>query len=616
MVAPMARTPATGTADASPDAPLPWALRDYAFLGDGERGALVSPRGEVVWLCAPRWDSDAVFSSLIGGAGQYTVRPDDDWHVWGGYYEDGTLIHVSRWVTADSVVECREALAVPADPDRLVLLRRVRAVRGEARVQLRLDPRPGFARHTMTDVRDEGGSRAGGGVWSARGGGLRLRWAGARGAWAAPGDEGGLRGECTVREGEEHDLVLEIRAESAGATGIAGATGTAGAGTLDAPALWHATEEYWRRAVPDCTDLPARGDARHAYAVLRGLTSSGGGMVAAATTSLPERSNAGRNYDYRYVWLRDQSYVGIAAAAHGPHPLLDDAVRFATARVLADGDRLHPAYTVTGGLVPDERSLPLPGYPGGSDRVGNQAARQFQLDTYGEVLQLFAAAARHGRLDDRDLRRAVDVAVDAVERNWQLPDAGLWELEERWWTHSRLSVIAGLRALAGELPGTAAQRWSRLADAIERETRRRCLRTDGAWGRAADDRAPDGALLLPLARGCLAHDDPSAARTRRLVQDRLSQDDFVYRFRHDDRPLDQAEGAFLLCNFMMALATRREGDLLAAHRWFERTRGAYGPPGLFAEEYDVGQRQLRGNLPQAFVHAMLLEAAVRLGERA
>ncbi|MFE2185937.1 glycoside hydrolase family 15 protein [Streptomyces sp. NPDC059455] len=192
---------------------------------------------------------------------------------------------------------------------------------------------------------------------------------------------------------------------------------------------------------------------------------------------------------------------------------------------------------------------------------------------------------------------------------------GLWELENRWWTHSRLCAVAGLRSLARELPGRAARRWDSLAGAILRETRRRCLTPEGHWTRAEGDSGAEAGLLLPLARGCLPAGDPSGPRTRRFIEDRLAQDGYLYRFRHGDMPLGEAEGAFLLCGFMMVLAAHREGDSISAFRWFERTRAACGPLGLFAEEYDVGQRQLRGNLPQAFVHAQMLEAAARLGIR-
>ncbi|MFI1330903.1 glycoside hydrolase family 15 protein [Streptomyces sp. NPDC020845] len=579
--------------DAAPAPPIPWVLREYAVLADGERGAVVGPRGEVVWLCAPRWHGDAVFSALIGGAGEYTVGPRDDWNAWGGAYEDGTLIHVGRWITGDAVIECREALAMPATPDRLVLLRRIRAVKGSARMRLRLDSRPGFGAHPMT------GAWAHDGVWCASGGGLHLRFTGAEGATPTPG--GGVHGELTVREGAEHDLVLELSARPC-------------TQPLEPVRLWRATEECWAAAVPACTDLAAARDARHAYAVLRGLTSESGGMVAAATTSLPERAGARRDYDYRFAWVRDQCYAGLAVAAHGPHPLLDTAVGYLTERLLDDGDALRPVYTVTGAEVPGARSLSLRGYPGGSDRIGNRAGAQFQLDTYGELLQLYAAAARLDRLTP-EARRAVDVAVDAIEHRWPTPDAGLWELEDRWWTHSRLCVVAGLRCLSRALPGRAAARWDTLASAVLRETRRRCLAPEGHWTRAEDDAGAEAGLLLPLARGCLPAEDPSGPRTRRFIEDRLAQDGYLYRFRHGDTPLGETEGAFLLCGFMMALAAHHEGDSIGAYRWFERTRAACGAPGLFAEEYDVGQRQLRGNLPQAFVHAQLLETAARLGER-
>lgn len=582
----------TTAAAAQDPAAAPWVLREYGVLADGERGALVDPEGKVVWLCAPRWHSDALFSALIGGAGHFAVEPADRWHVWGGYYEEGTLIRVSRWVSADAVIECRDALAMPAAPDRLVLLRRIRVRRGQARLRLTLDPRPGFGADRMTYAQVEDG------VWTAHGGGLRLRLLGAAQARRQAGS--GLHGAFRLRPGEEHDIVLEV------------ATGSE-APRLNPSELWRATEQEWRRAVPDCSALAAPRDARHAYAVLRGLTSGAGGMVAAATTSLPERANTGRSYDYRYAWLRDQCYAGLAVAAHGPHELMDSAVRFTAERILEDGERVRPAYTVTGGTVPGEHALGLPGYPGGGDRIGNHAATQFQLDTFGEVLQLFAAAARHDRLPP-EAERAVRVAVDAVERNWQRPDAGLWELEDRWWTHSRLGVACGLRHIADVFPRVTARRCSTLADTIMAETRRRCLRPDGRWRRAADDDGAEAALLVPLARGCPGVDDPSTAATRSWIEDGLAEDGYIYRFHHPGGPLGREEGAFLLCGFTMALATHHLGDRVGAFRWFERSRAACGPSGLFAEEYDVQQRQLRGNLPQAFVHALLLECAVRLND--
>jgi hypothetical protein len=569
----------------------PWTLRDYALIADGERGALIDPRGGIVWLCAPAWHSGAVFSGLLGGPGHYRVRPADGWNVWGGYYEDGTLVRVSRWVTADGIVSCREALAAPADTGRVVLLRQVRAVRGTTVVDVDLDVRADFGRHAMTGLRHDGGT------WRARTGPLHLRLTGAE--EARPGPDGALRTRLRLPEGAAHDLVLELATDHQETS-------------LDPRALWKATEGWWKAAVPDCDDTTAPRDTRMAYAVLNGLTSARGGMVAAATTSLPERADTGRDYDYRYAWVRDQCYAGIAVAAHGPHPLLDRAVRFVADRLLEDGADLRPAYTVDGEPLPPERDLPFAGYPGGGDRIGNHAGRQFQLDVFGEALQLFAAAARHGVLDAR-AAKAAQVAADAIASRWTQPDAGLWELENRWWTHSRLCCVVGLREASRHLRTPTSADWSRLADTILRVTRSRCLHRDGHWQRAADDDGPEAALLLPLARGALPRTDPSLARTRAQVVRQLAVDGHVYRFRHGDERLGDAEGAFLLCGFTMALAAHAQGRPSEAARWFERTRSACGPAGLFAEEYDVAQRQLRGNLPQGFVHALMLECSARFG---
>ncbi|MEU1707148.1 glycoside hydrolase family 15 protein [Streptomyces sp. NPDC005706] len=571
----------------------PHALHDYALPADGERGALIGPDGAVNWLCAPTWHDDAVFASLIGGAGVYAVTPRGRW-VPGGYYEEGTLIRRSRWITTDGVIECREALAFPGEPGRLVLLRQLRAVDGTAHVRLVLDPRADYGRAPPAGThRDDDG------VWHLGTGHHRLR---RQGAPTAAVRAEGLTADLVLGPGERHDLVLECsdsplphhppKAEQA----------------------WAATERAWRRSVPALENTVATGDARRAYAVLRGLTAHGGGMVAAATTSLPERAEAGRNYDYRYVWIRDQSYAGQAAAAANDPELLDAAVRFVGERLLTDGPRLAPAYTVHGTPVPEQRELDLPGYPGGFSRVGNHVERQFQLDCFGEALLLFAAAERLDRLGP-DGRKAAEIAVRAVAERRREADAGIWELDDRLWTHSRLSCVAGLRALADAAPGLPlAGTCADLAGTLFTETAASSVHPKGHWQRTPDDPAVDAALLLPAVRGSLSPEDSRTRATLAACRAQLTQDHFIYRFRHDDRPLEDAEGAFLLCGFLMALAEHQQGDEVEAHRWFERNRGACGASGLYAEEFDIAQRQLRGNLPQAFVHALLLETTARLAD--
>ncbi|HJQ42055.1 MAG TPA: glycoside hydrolase family 15 protein [Jatrophihabitantaceae bacterium] len=569
----------------------PETLRQYALIADGERGALCGPQGELVWMCAPRWHDDAVFASLIGGSGAYAVTPRSRC-VWSGQYEPGSLIWRNRWTTVDNdIIECRDALAAPAGPRGAVLLRRIEALKGAAHMTVALMACAGFGSERMRDLRHRDG------VWTARTGTLRLRWTGA--GDATVDDDGRLTIELTVSEGGHHDLVLEIANHPLVAEPVRAAD------------AWQQTEQFWAHEVPAFDDCAAPRDTRHAYAVLRGMTSSSGGMVAAATMSLPERADQGNNYDYRYAWIRDQCFAGLAVAADGPHPLLQTGVEFISERILADGPDLRPGYLVNGGSMPAESELPLKGYPGGWNVRGNKVTHQFQLDVFGEVLNLFAAARRHDQLG-RDALRAARVAVEAIERRWTEPDAGIWELDDQWWTHSRLACVSGLRAYAAGAPDAERSRLRELASAMLTETTRRCLHPDGFWQRTPDDQRVDSALLLPAVRGGFRADDPRAIATLDAVQRDLVDDGYVYRYRPAGRTLGEKEGAFLLCGFVLALAQLRAGRVIGAYRCFERNRAASGTPGLLSEEFDVEQRQLRGNLPQAFVHAMLLETSVRL----
>ncbi|MDI5910417.1 trehalase-like domain-containing protein, partial [Streptomyces sp. 12257] len=226
----------------------PHALHDYALPADGERGAVIGPDGAIGWLCAPTWQDEAVFSDLVGG-GACTPSLPPAGTFFGGYYEEGTLIWRSRWVTDEGIVECREALAFPGDPDRLVLLRQLRAVDGPARLSVVLDPHSGYGTTAVESAR-----RSGDGVWELRTGSHRLRWQGAPQAVAG---ERGLTADLELEPGERHELVLECAVSPPPAD-------------LPKPEqAWAATEAAWHETVPALDDTVAPRDARRAYAVLR-----------------------------------------------------------------------------------------------------------------------------------------------------------------------------------------------------------------------------------------------------------------------------------------------------------------------------------------------------------
>lgn len=573
----------------------PHTLRSYAFIADGERGAVVGPQGEIAWMCFPHWDSPSIFTSLIGGKGTYVVRPVGRF-VWGGYYEPRSLIWRSRWITEENVaVESREAFALPGQSGSLMILRRIVALDGDASVEIVLNPRADYDQSPVRKLkRDERGR------WSGETGGIPFAWAGGESAREEADGAGGhaLVLRLSLEAGRHHDLVLTVGDQHS---------------TPDPEQAWRATETAWKNRVPELRALAAQRDAEHALAVITGLTSSATGMAAAATAALPERARAGRNYDYRFAWIRDQCYAGRAAAKAAVTQPLDTAVQFVTQRLLEDGPRLSPAYTTRGGTVPEEQELPVAGYPGANARIGNHAASQFQLDAFGEALLLYASAAQAERLD-ADSWRAVEAAAAAIEQHWHEDDAGIWETEPRQWTHSRLISAAGLRAISGHAGGESAARWLQLADRLVAEASATSLHPSGRWQRASDDTRLDASLLLAPIRGAIPPDDPRSIATLTAYLAELTEDGYAYRYRADDAPLGQAEGAFLLCGFIVALAQNQQGDVVAATRWFERNRAASGPPGLLSEEFDVQERQLRGNLPQAFVHALLLETAVELSQ--
>jgi GH15 family glucan-1,4-alpha-glucosidase len=284
-----------------------------------------------------------------------------------------------------------------------------------------------------------------------------------------------------------------------------------------------------------------------------------------------------------------------------------------SSRLLVDGEHTKPAYCVDGTPVPEPQRLGVPGYPGGSDVIGNQVGSQFQLDIFGEALLLLAKAASKDRLDGNGWK-AAQIAIQAIEHRSDDKEAGIWEIEPNLWTHSRLICVAGLRAIAEH---GASQSWKNtaltLADALVGVADRTSLHPSGRWQRAPDDPRVDASLLLSEVRGAVSSSDPRSVATRLAVLDDLCDDDYLYRYAEPGQTLGENEGAFLICNFWMALACLQSGDIPDSAQWFERTRASCSTSGLFSEEYDVAQRQLRGNLPQAFVHALLIECSGRLG---
>ena len=334
-------------------------------------------------------------------------------------------------------------------------------------------------------------------------------------------------------------------------------------------------------------------------------------MVAAATTSLPERLEGGRNYDYRYAWIRDQCYAGLAVAAHGPHPLLAGAVRFVTERLLDDGPDLMPAYTVAGEPIPDERALRLRGFPGGS-RAGREhgtrpvPAGRARRGAVAAGRRGRARHARRGRLAGGRGRRRGDREAVAG------PDAGIWELGDEHWAHSRLACVSGLRAIAAAAgdgpPGghghREAARWSALADAITASLERRACTLRGRWQRAPDDERVDAALLLRVVRGGLPPEDPRNRRDGRGGARRTRRRRVRLPVPARRPAAAQGRGRVPALRVLDGAGEHASGNPVAAAHWFERNRarlrargalhrGVRRPPAAAARQPAAGVRARR-----------------------
>ena len=582
-----------GAAPVSPSEIAPHVLREYALLADGERGALVGPRGDIAWMCAPRWHSDAVFSSLIGGGGVYAVTPIEPVRV-------GRLL---RGRQPDLAVPLGDRDRDHRVPRGAGVPRRSRTAPSLLRrVDGRSRRRPGAA---WSWIRRPSSGRADTARPAPRprrrlGGPRRrpVRCAGPGGAARAPARlaVSGSSGRLTLApEGGHHDLVLEIGRPRAGRADPRTRTGLGG--HRERPG---ATRRAQLHGQPRARATPATPTPCCA-----GSPAPAAGWSPPPRWACPSGPTRGRNYDYRYVWIRDQCYAGQAVAADGDLPAARR--RRPLRRRTPARRRPAPAPPPTPSpavACPTSASLDLPGYPGGTDIVGNHVNAQFQLDAFGEALLLFAAAARHDRLDSEH-RKAVDRRDRRDRGRRHEPDAGIWELDDHRWTHSRLICAAGLRAIAGArarrpTPWAGPSRWPTRSSPTPPTTA--CTPT----GAGSGPRTTHGSTPRCCCRPCAAPCPPTDPRVggdaagggrgaRPTTATSTASGTTTAPARRRPRARSCCAGSGWRWPPTSRAVRRRR------LRWFERNRAACGPPGLFTEEYDVTQRQMRGNLPQAFV---------------
>ncbi|MDQ4213442.1 glycoside hydrolase family 15 protein [Microbacterium capsulatum] len=587
-------------------------IEDYALLSDARTAALVSRAGGIDWLCAPRLDAASLFGALLGGKeqGHWDLRPADPSATLTRRYDGDTFTLVSRWQTADGTADVREWMPIGADgadaasagENRTDVIRRIIGIEGTVAFVQELRLRFDYAR-AVPWVRQTGTAEEPALTATAGPDAVVIRGA------ALHPDGRSHAGTVTVSAGERVDLTLtwhpSYRPEPA---------------RLDVDAAERETRDWWQRWSARIRDRGPDADAvRRSRLILRALTNRDtGGIAAAATTSLPEDFGGERNWDYRYVWLRDAALALEALIDHG---LVDEAVAWRDwllRAVAGDPADLQIMYGMAGERDLREREMPsLPGYAGSAPvRVGNGAEGQYQADVVGEVMVTLAAARRAGLAESTRSWSVQRVLLRHAESQLDRPDNGMWEIrgDPRFFTHSRVMLWAAFdRGITGVerdgRPGPAKQ-WRTVRDGLRAEIDARGVR-DGGFVQHDDTDEVDAALLLIPRTGFCAPDDERMLVTVERIEQTLMRDGLVLRYRTSSGVdgLSGAEHPFLACSFWLVEQYAATGRTDDARRLMTRLCAYRNDVGLLSEEYDpVGRRQV-GNTPQAFSHLALIRAA-------
>ncbi|MBX3465520.1 MAG: glycoside hydrolase family 15 protein [Planctomycetes bacterium] len=585
---------------------MPARIEDYGLLGDCHSAALVSRDGSIDWLCWPRFDSPACFAALLGTPdhGRWRIAPEGAVRRSNRRYRDGTLVLETELETAEGVVALIDFMPPRADCPELVRI--VEGRRGEVPMRMELIMRLDYGSVVPWVRRTEGGLRANAGPDT-----LHLFT-----DVDIHGEDFRTLAEFSVKAGERRTFQL-----------VWSPTFGPSRPCADASGKLEETERWWRAWLRACSyEGPWRDAVLRSSLVLKALTyAPTGAIVAAPTTSLPEELGGVRNWDYRYCWLRDATFALYAFLVGG---YVDEAAawrEWLANAVAGKPEQLHIMYGLEGERRLPELELPwLPGYEGSRPvRVGNAAHHQHQLDVYGEVMDALHVARRLGLATTEDSWRVQRVIVRFLERDWQRPDDGIWEVRggPRHFTHSKVMAwVAADRAVKAVtefgLPGDV-ERWRRLRDEIHAEVCARGFDPQlGAFVQHYGSKVPDASLLMLPAVGFLPATDPRMVGTVRLIEQRLVRDGFVDRYP-TERGVDGlpgGEGAFLLCTFWLVDNLALQGRHDEALELFERLLSIRNDLGLLSEEYDPVARRLLGNFPQAFSHIGLINSARNLAE--
>ena len=590
-------------------------IGEYALIGDCRSAALVSRGGSIDWLCWPRFDSPSIFGALLDpSAGHWHLAPAGPFQVERAYLAGSNVLE-SRFTTPGGKMRLTDLMTVASEADKRVMLlpdhqilRRVVCEAGDVDIEMELVPRPDYARR-VPRIRAAGAL----GVRVETSQGLLTLLTDRPGTIA---NDGAVRARVHLRAGETFDLSLGFASDWPAI--LPPIKQTAEIALARSLAWWRQWSDRLEYQGP-CREAVLRS----ALALRLLVYAPSGAVIAAPTTSLPERPGGDLNWDYRFCWLRDAAFTARALFGLGFAEEAEAFVSWLLHATRLSRPELRVLYDVFGNRPRRERVLDhLAGYRDARPvRVGNAAADQLQLDVYGEVIDATAQLVRMGGTLDRDVQNMLRDFGHYVCRHWRQPDDGIWEPRtgRAHNTHSRVLCWTALDRLielhrGGHIRRLPVDEFARERAAIRSEVETRGWNSAlGSYVSCLDGDEVDASLLLLAWYGFEPASSARMKSTYALIRQRLGASDLLYRYRGAVSP---GEGAFGISSFwaaeFLALGGGQAGD---AQRLLERLVKRGNDVGLFGEEVDPDSGQQLGNFPQAFTHVGLINAALRLSER-
>jgi GH15 family glucan-1,4-alpha-glucosidase len=581
-------------------------IEDYAIIGNMHTAALVGRDGSIDWLCMPRFDSAACFAALLGTPdnGRWLIAPNVQPYETTRRYRGDTLILETEFRCAGGTAAVIDFMPVA---ERLGKVDLVRVVEGRAgRVPMRTEAilRFDYGRIVPWVRRRSYGLRAIAGPDAVQ----------LRSPIDLRGEDFRTVGEFEVAEGESVAFVMTRYASHLGEPRV-----------RDPAAMLRETEAWWQKWSARCTlEGPCREAVMRSLITLKALTySPTGAIVAAVTTSLPEKIGGERNWDYRYCWLRDATFTLYALLIAGYTEEAQAWRRWLLRAAAGHPQELQIMYGLAGERRLTEFEVPwLPGYEESHPvRIGNAAHEQFQLDVYGEVIDTLHVGARYGMRADDDAWKLVGALLGFLETAWEKPDEGIWEVRgpRRPFVHSRMMAwVAVDRAIKGiERKGMKGplEKWRALRGRIHDDVCRQGFNPSrGAFVQYYGSDALDASLLMMPLVGFLPAKDPRVVSTVEAILRELMIDGLVRRYLTETviDGLPPGEGVFLPCTFWLVDCLEAMGRHEEAHEIFSRLLALRNDVGLLSEEYDPKLKRQLGNFPQAFSHISLINSAYNI----